>query len=415
MAENKTRIYLDNAATTPVDPEVFETMKPYFAEKFGNPSSVHQFGQEAAAAVVGARQQAADFLNCQASEIIFTSGATEGNNTVIKGIGRSKKLAQKLGGKPHIIVSSIEHECVSAAAQSLLDEGLAEITFLPVNEEGIVELDELEKAVKGNTVLVSIMYANNEVGTVQPIGQIGELLKNLNAGRRNKIFFHTDAVQGINYLECDVQKLGVDFLSLSAHKFYGPKGAGALFVRRGAFFEKYMHGGEQEFKLRSGTHNTPGIVGLGAAISKVKAQTQKNQEILRLRNKLIDGVLGSISGSALNGSRQHRLPNNANFRFDGVEGESVLVSLDFEGMAVSTGSACASKSLEPSHVLTSMGLTHIQAHSSIRFSLGRQNTEQEIDRVLAVLPSIIKKIRSISGTIKEEEFVRKSLPKDFGC
>lgn len=410
------RVYLDYAATTPTDGAVFDVMKPYFSEKYGNASSVHQFGQESAAAVVRSRHQVAEFLNCQPNEIIFTSGATEGNNAIIKGIGASRSLAKKVGGKVHIIISAIEHECVRASAEFLAHQEIAEVTFLPVNKNGVVEVAELEKIIKSNTVLVSVMYANNEIGTIQPIAQISELLKRLNQNRENKIAFHTDAVQAINYLDCDVQKLGVDFLTLSGHKFYGPKGVGVLYVRVGAKFDKFMHGGEQEFHLRSGTHNTPGIVGLGEAISLVKKNSTHNKDLQALRGKLINGIQQKISHAFLNGPADNRLPNNVNFRFEGVEGEAILVSLDLEGIAVSTGSACAAKSLEPSYVLLALGLNHLDAHSTIRFSLGRYTTEAEIDRVLEVLPPIIERLRGISGNIKGDRLVEKGeLPKDFGC
>jgi cysteine desulfurase len=409
----KSKIYFDYAATTPVDPEVFEAMKPYFSEKFGNPSSVHQFGQEAAKAVVWARQSLADFLGCQPAEVIFISGATEGNNSIIKGFGLSKKLAVKVGGKVHIITTKIEHECVLGAAEYLEKEGFAEVSFLPVNQDGLVEIKEIEKAIKPNTVLVSVMYANNEIGAIQPIIEIGKLLKELNQKRQNKIYFHTDAVQAINCLDCNVDKLGVDFLTLSGHKFYGPKGIGVMYVRQDSFFQKYMHGGEQEFKMRSGTHNTSGIVGLGKAIELVGKRKSDNEKIKKLRDKLIDGILKNIPGSALNGSRQDRLPNNANFRFKGVEGEAILIALDLEGIAISTGSACASKSLEPSHVLMSLGLEPLDAHSSVRFTLGRFSKEDDVDKVLKILPGIIEKLRGISGGVGER--AKDKILKDLGC
>ncbi len=416
------KIYLDNAATTMLDSEVFEAMRPYFSEKYGNASSLHLFGQEAQQGAVLARQSVANFLGCEAKEIIFNSGATEGNNSVIKAFGFSKKLAQEYKGKIHIITTSIEHECVLEAVKFLARENFIEATFLPVGREGIVNAQVLEKAIKPNTALVSVMYANNEIGAIQPLFEIGQLLKKINQGRTHKIYFHTDAVQAINYLSCDVKDLGVDYLTLSAHKFYGPKGVGALFIKDGAFFEKFFHGGEQEFKRRAGTHNTPGIVGLGAAIEKVKSsayakasadkQKSKNEIIKDLKEKLIDGVLKNIKGSALNGAREKSLPNIANFRFAGVEGEAILIALDLEGIAVSTGSACAAKSLEPSHVLRALGLEPLEAHSAIRFSLGRQTTEAEIDKVLEVLPGIVERLRGISGeTVNRKE----KLLKDLGC
>ncbi|MDD2753566.1 MAG: cysteine desulfurase family protein [Candidatus Portnoybacteria bacterium] len=415
------KIYLDYAATTPVDPNVFEAMEPYFSVKFGNASSLHQFGQDAQQGVILARNQVANFLGCEEKEVIFTGGATEGNNAIIKGFGLNKKLAQAVGGplrqgkdeasKIHIISTKIEHESVSDSIEFLVKEGLAEASFLTVSREGIVDPAELAEAIKPNTVLVSVMYANNEIGSVQPIAAIGELLKKLNKDRANKIYFHTDAVQAVNYLDCNVQKLGVDFLTLSAHKFYGPKGIGAMFVKQGSVFTKYLHGGEQEFKMRSGTHNTPGIVGLGAAIELIGERQKDNEKIKQLRDKLIGGVL-KIEGAVLNGSRENRLPNNANFRFAKAEGEAILIALDLEGIAVSTGSACASRALEPSHVLLALGLEHLEAHSSIRFSLGRFTEEKDIDRVLEVLPGVIGRLRGITGGVNDR---KSKLLKSIGC
>lgn len=406
------KIYLDYAATTPLEPTIFEAMEPYFNERYGNASSLHQFGQEAQQGVVLARQRVADFLGGEAREIIFNSGATEGNNSVIKTFGFSKKIAQEYGGKSHIVTTSIEHECVLEAVKFLAKEEYIEATFLPVNKEGFVSVAELEKAIKPNTALVSVMFANNEIGVIQPIAEIGQLLKKINKNRKNRIYFHTDAVQAINYLDCNVQNLAVDYLTLSAHKFYGPKGVGALYVRSGSPLPKFFHGGEQEFKMRAGTHNTPGIVGLGVAIEKTTKNAQFNDKIRNLRDKLIDGVLKNVKDSALNGSQQNGLPNIANFRFAGVEGEALLISLDLEGIAVSTGSACASKSLEPSHVLQAMGLEALEAHSAVRFSLGWRTTEAEIDKVLEALPGIVERLRGISGgTVDRKD----KLLKDLGC
>lgn len=412
MEENRRRIYLDYAATTPVDPEVFETMRPYFSEKYGNPSSIHRFGQEGQAAVVEARRRVAEFLNCDPQEVIFTSGATEANNTAIKGLGGNKKLVRGLGGRPHIIVSAFEHDCVLAAAQRLLKDERADVVFLPPSRDGFVEMAELKEAITSNTALVSIMYANNEVGTVQPIAEISGLLREINKNRQQKIYFHTDAAQAVNYLDCDVEKLGVDLMTLSAHKIYGPKGVGALYVKKGTPLEPLLDGGEQEFKLRAGTHNTPGIVGLAAAIKKVKEQQADIGKTEVLRDKLIDGVLAGISHTFLNGARQNRLSNNANFRFDGAEGESIVMALDMEGVAVSTGSACAAKSLKPSHILKAIGLNDMQAHSSVRFSLGRLTQNQEIDYVLEILPGIVERLRNISGNLGQGAV---KLPADFGC
>jgi len=400
---SKKKIYLDYAATTPVDEEVFEAMKPYFCEKFGNPSSSHQFGKETREAVEAARKQVADFLRCKPEEIIFTSGATESNNLAIKGV-TAKSIGQKKSGAgfvPHVITSSVEHSCVLNACKALEDDKLAEVTYLSVNKEGLVEIEEIERAVKSRTVLVSIMYANNEIGTVQPIEEIGNLIKRLNGSRggerSSRIYFHTDAVQAINYLDCDVNTLGVDLLSISAHKFYGPKGVGALFIKEGTSIARIQDGGGQEFGMRPGTHNVPGIVGLGEAITKIKNNESVNENIERLSDKLIDGILKSVPNSKLNGSCKKRLPNNVNISFPGAEGEAILLALSFEGVAVSTGSACASSDLRPSHVLVALGLGPEDYHSSVRFTLGKYTTEEEIGRVLTVLPGIIERLRKISG------------------
>lgn len=423
MVENKNKIYLDYAATTPVDPEVFKAMEPYFCADFGNPSSAHQFGQKARAAVEKARAQVAEFLGCQSGEIIFTSGATESNNLAIKGIVykiRNQKFypEQSRGAEiqklPHVITSQIEHHCVLDTCKNLEEGGMAEVTYLPVSKEGLMEVSEIERAIKDNTVLVSIMYANNEIGTIQPIEEIGRLLKKINIGRSdNKIYFHTDAVQAINYLNCNVDDLGVDLLSLSAHKFYGPKGVGALYIKEGTPIKKIQDGGAHEFNLRAGTYNTPDIVGLGEAVSKIKNEKLKIKNIEKLRDELIDGVLKNIPNSKLNGSPDMRLPNNANFSFPGAEGESVMMALDLEGFAVSTGSACASENLQPSHVMMALGLPHEDAHTSIRVTLGKYTTEEEINKFLVALPKVVERLRKISGT--EQVKSKKKLPDDFGC
>lgn len=411
------RIYLDYAATTPLDGFVLEKMSPYFSEKFGNPASIHAFGQEAQSAVESARTQIAQFLNCSADEVIFTGGATEANNLAIKGAVRSFYLRHKgRNVKPHIIVSRIEHHCVLDTTKVLQDDGLIELTYLPVNSAGLVELEELKRIIKPNTILVSAMYANNEVGTIQPIAEIGQWLKeNKPSGQlESEIIFHVDAVQALNYLDCDVDNLGVDLLSFSGHKIYGPKGVGALYIRKNTPIVRIQDGGGQEFNLRAGTLNVPGIIGLGAAVAIIKDNASPTDKVRQLRDKLIDGILAKIPNSALNGSREKRLPNNANLRFEGTEGEALLMSLDLEGIAVSTASACASRSLKPSHVLVMMGLTALDAHSSIRFSLGRQTTAEEIDAVLDVLPGLVERLRKISGGILAK-FKQDRLPDDFGC
>ena len=390
------KIYLDYAASTPVDEKVLEEMLPYFSEKFGNPSSIHQFGQEAMKGVDKARSQVADFLHCNTNEVIFTSGATESNNLAIKGIIKATQVEN-----PHIITSAIEHHCVLNSCEIAQKEKIAEISFVKVNKEGIINPEDIRNVVKENTVLVSVMYGNNEVGTIQPIVEIGKVLKEINLERENqklpKIYFHTDAVQAINYLDCDVEKLGVDFLSLSGHKIHGPKGIGILYVKRGTKIKSVQQGGEQEFNLRAGTHNVIGIVGIGKAISLVLENREKMDEIKKLRDYMIDEVLKNIPNSRLNGSREFRLPHNANFSFQGIEGESLLIMLDQEGIAVSTGSACSSVSLAPSHVLSAMGIPPEIAHASIRFTLGKETTKEEVDFILKVLVEKIKKLREISG------------------
>ena len=389
------KIYLDYAATTPTDKKVLDEMMPYFSQKFGNPSSIHQFGQEALEAIDKARQQVADFLSCNPSEIIFTSGATESNNMTVKGVIKASQASN-----PHIITSSIEHHCVLNSCKTIEKEGI-DVTYLKVDKDGLVNPEDLKKSIKENTVLISVMYANNEVGTIEPIAEIGELLKEINLEREKnklpKVHFHTDAVQAVNYLDCDVENLGVDLLSLSGHKIYGPKGVGALYIRQGTKIKSIQQGGEQEHNLRAGTHNVSGIVGLGKAIALVSEHRKKTEEIRNLRDYLIDEILKNIPDSQLNGSGEFRLPHNANLSFKGVEGESLLMMLDADGIAVSTGSACSSASLEPSHVLTAMKISPEIAHASIRFTIGKDTTKEDIDFVLKVLKEKIKRLREISG------------------
>jgi cysteine desulfurase len=391
----KQSIYLDNAATTPVDPFVFKKMQPYFSQKYGNPSSVHRLGEEARQAVEKARQQIADFLGCSAEEIYFTGSATESDNWVILGI--VEKFRSQHLVKSHIITSAIEHKAILEPCRVLTKKGLAEVTLLPVNQDGLVNPKDLEKAVKKNTCLVSIMYANSEVGTVQPIRQIGQLIKRINRKRSRPIVFHTDAVQAVNYLDCRVKYLGVDCLSLSGHKIYGPKGTSGLYIKKGTPISPLIRGGGHERGMRSGTENVPGIVGLAEAIKRVKNQKSKIKNIKKLRDRLIKGILKSIPDARLNGSLKHRLPNNAHFSFKGAEGESIVMELSQRGIFTSTGSACASHSLKPSHVLLALGLSAEQAHCSVRFTLGRQTTARDIDYVLKVLPEIVDRLRKISG------------------
>lgn len=404
------KIYLDNAATTPIDSEVLKEMLPYFSEKFGNPMSIHSFGQEAAEAVDTARKQVADFLNCQPEEIIFTSGATESNNLAIKGVVKKYSYFNKdsnppAGGKPHIITTRFEHPCVFNSIQFLEKSGQAEVTYLPVYNDGIVRAEDVKNAIRENTRLISIMYVNNEIGTVQPISKIGEIIKNHNSQistPNSQILFHTDATQAINYFDCDVQKLGVDMLSLSGHKIYGPKGIGALYIKKGTLIKRTQDGGDQEFGMRAGTHNVPGIVGLGKAIELVRDQQLTVNRILELRNYFIDKVLKEIPNSYLNGSKEKRSPNNINFRFDNVEGESLVMLLDMESIASSTGSACSSGTLKPSHVLLALGLKPEQCHGSLRLTLSKDTTKEEVDYTIDKIKESVEKLRNISGKVLEE-------------
>ncbi len=378
------RIYLDYAATTPADEDVIKKALPFLGEKFGNPSSLHVFGQEALFAIDKARKITADFLNAKEKEVVFLSSATEANNLAIIGSLRNIK-------NPHIIVSVFEHKAV---LETVKKSG-AEVSYLPVSKEGIVDKEELKRMIKDNTALVSIGYANSEIGTIQPIKEIGEMIKEENKNRERKILFHTDAVQAVNYLSCDVEYLNVDLLTMSGHKIYAPKGGAVLYIRDGVKVSPVLYGSGQEKGLNPGTENVFAIVGFGAAIEELKKSDKK--EIKRLRDKAIDEILNNISDTKLNGSRDYRLENNLNISFKGLEGEGLMIALDREGVAVSTGSACASGSLEPSHVLLSLGMSHEEAHGSLRVSLGRYTTEKEIDYFLEKLPPIVNKLRKISG------------------
>ncbi len=399
------KIYLDYAATTPLAGEVLEEMLPYFNEKFGNAMSVHSFGQEAWAAVDKVRIRVAWFLGCSPREVIFTSGATESNNLAIKGVVRSYYAQNnKQSQKPHIITTQFEHHCVLHACQKLEKDSLAEVMYLPVSREGIVALSEVKKAIRTNTILISVMYVNNEIGTVQPIGEIGGMVKKENENRlkegNQKIIFHTDATQAVNYFNCNTERLGVDLLSFSGHKIYGPKGVGVLYVRKNTSIKAVQDGGDQEYKLRAGTHNVPGIVGLGKSIELVqKNQKKETQKITVLREYLIDRIFKEIPRAMLNGSRQRRSPNNANFSFQDVEGEGLLLALDMEGVACSTGSACSSGSLSPSHVLLSLGLKPEEAHGSLRMTLGRYTTKKDIDTAVGKLKRTVERLRKISGNV----------------
>lgn len=391
----KREIYLDHAATTPVDSAVLRKMQPYFDVKYGNPSSVHRLGDQARQAVEKARQQVADFLGCSANEIYFIGSTSESDNWVI--LGAIEKARGRGLKKPHIITSSFEHKAILEPIRVLEKKGLIEVTLLPINQDGLVEIKDLEKKIQKNTVLISVMYANSEIGTVQPIKEIGQIVKKANSRRENPIIFHTDAVQAVNYLNCQVDYLEVNCLSFSAHKIYGPKGIGVLYIRKDTNLSPLIRGGGHERGMRAGTENVPGIVGLGQAVVLVTKKYKDNQKIKKLRNKLITGILRDIPNVQLNGSLKNRLPNNAHLSFDGVEGEGLLIELSEKGIYVSTGSACASHSLKPSHVLTAIGLSDEQAHASVRFTLGRQTKSSDIDYVLEVLIKAVARLRKISG------------------
>ncbi|MDO8601201.1 MAG: cysteine desulfurase NifS [bacterium] len=378
-------IYLDYAATTPVDPRVVKAMLPWFTEKFGNTMSLHGFGQEAKVALEESREQVASLIGAKPNEIIFTGSATESNNTALKGIA----LANKNKGS-HIIISSIEHPCIVESACWLELQGF-KITRLPVDKYGIVNLKDVEAAIKPETILVSVIHASNEIGVIQPIAEIGKIC------RAKGVLFHTDAVQSFGKMPIDVNKMNIDLLTASSHKIYGPKGAALLFVREGVKITPLLHGGGQEKGLRSSTINLPAIVGFAKACEIYKKESIKeNQRITKLRDKLIQGVLRKITGSHLNGHPKKRLANNVNFWFEFVEGESIVIQLDLLGVAASTGSACSSAKLEPSHVLLAIGLKAEQAHGSLRLTLGRWTKESDISFILKVLPKIIKNLRKIS-------------------
>ena len=383
------RIYLDHAATTPTHPEVVKAMLAFFSDAFGNPSSIYSYGQEGKGAVEEARTKVAELIGARSEEIVFTSGGTEADNFALKGVA----YANEHKGN-HIIASSIEHHAVLETCKFLERSGF-KITCLPVDKYGLVDPGDVKKAITNKTTIISVMHANNEVGTIEPVEEIGRI-----AGEAG-ICFHTDAVQTVGHLPVNVDKLGVDLLSVSGHKLYGPKGVGALFVRKGTRLVPLMHGGEHEKRRRAGTENVPAIVGLGKAAELARQGIGKEAERLtHLRDKLTKGLAGKIDYIRLNGHPTRRLPNNVNVSIDFVEGESMILNLDLEGICASTGSACSSASLEPSHVLLALGIPPEQAHGSIRFTLGRENTEADVDRVLEVLPGIVAKLRAMSPLLK---------------
>jgi cysteine desulfurase len=383
------RIYLDHNATTPPAAEVVDRMAAALREQFGNPSSLHHFGQVAKSALDEARSSTAALVGGDPSEVVFTSGGTESDNFAIRGVAEALEVT----GRKHLIAASIEHEAVLNTLKALARRGW-KTTLLPVDQSGIVTPDALEAALTDDTALVSVMHANNEIGTIQPIAQLARITKSRGA------VFHTDAVQTVGKIPVDVKALGVDLLSLSAHKFYGPKGVGALWIRRGVRLIAPMTGGKQERSRRAGTENVVGIIGLGVAAQLARGKMAvEGERLAALRDRLEEGILAAVSGTAINGARAPRVPNTTNISFDRIEAESLLIALDLAGIAVSTGSACSSGTLEPSHVLKAMGLPVHRTQNSIRFSLGTANTDVDIDRVIAVLPGIVDKLRNLTRAV----------------
>jgi cysteine desulfurase len=383
------RIYLDYAATTPVNPDVVKVMLPYFTDVFGNPSSIYSYGQETKKAIGEARTKVANLIGARDEEVVFTSSGTEADNMAIKGIA----YANESRGN-HIITSSIEHHAIIETCKFLERRGFS-VTYLPVDGYGLVDPEDVRRSITGKTILVSVMNANNEIGTIEPIAEIGRI------ARETGIYFHTDAVQTAGHIPVDVNELTVDLLSISAHKLYGPKGVGALYIRKGTRVVPLIHGGEQERGRRASTENVPGIVGFGRAAELARQEmSQEIQRLTILRDKLIDGLLNRIDHIRLNGHPLNRLPNNVNMSFDYIEGESMVLNLDLERICTSTGSACSSSSLEPSHVLLAIGLKHEQAHGSLRFTLGKWTTDADIERVLNVFPGIVTRLRAMSPLLK---------------
>ena len=379
------RIYLDYNATTPVDPAVLEAMLPYFAENFGNASSIHSPGQRARGAVDGARASVAGFLGAKPSEVVFTSGGTEADNLALFGVLTASQESRK-----HVITTAIEHHAVLNAAQALEKLGV-EVTYIPVGREGIVDPEDIRRAIKPETILISVMHANNELGTIQPIEEIGRI------AAAAKVYFHCDAVQTAGRIPLDVNRLGVDLLSISAHKIYGPKGTGALYVRQGTPLEPQFYGGHHERDRRPGTENVPGIVGLGKAAELARKNLMTDcARVTSLRNRLGDALLATCSEARVNGNRAHRVSNTSNISFPAAGGEALVIALDLQGIACSTGAACSSGAVGPSHVLMAIGLSPDEARSSLRFSLGRTTTAEEIDQVIALIPQAVERLRALS-------------------
>lgn len=380
------KVYLDNAATTYTDPKVLKIMEPWFTDNFGNPSSIYSFSDKSREGIAIARAQVAKVLGASAEEVFFTGSGTEADNWALKGMAFSKKNKGR-----HIITTAIEHHAVLYTAEYLEKDGY-EVTYLPVDPEGRISINALKAAIKDETILVSVMFANNEIGTIQPIAEIGRIC------REKGIAFHTDAVQAAAHVPIDVKAMNIDILSLSAHKFYGPKGVGAIYIKKGLKFENFIHGGGQEKGRRSGTENTPGIVGLGAAIEMTASgMNDEIPRVTKLRDKLINGVMKIVPHTKLNGAPgNERLPNSVNFSFIGIEGETLLLDLDAAGISGSTGSACSSGSLDPSHVLMAIGLSHELAHGSLRLTLGHSTNDEDINYVLEELPKIVARRRGMS-------------------
>ena len=378
------KCYMDHAATTPVDKEVVNVMLPYFSEKFGNSSSLHQWGQEATEALESARDECAKLIGADAKEIVFTSGGSESDNLALKGV---------LGANPkknHIVTSAIEHHAIHTTSKELEKEGF-KVTFVPVDKYGMVSVSDVSNAITEKTAIVSIMHANNEIGTIQPIEEIGKVCK------QKGVKFHTDAVQSVGKIPVDVEKLNVDLLSASGHKIYGPKGVGFLYIKRGTKVKALIQGGGHEFGLRAGTENISGIVGLGKACEIArKGMVKEGERLTKLSKYLVDKMMGEIGDSYLNGHPTKRIPGTNNFRFDYIEGEALILHMDMKGIAASTGSACSTKSLEPSYVLTSLGLEHVQAHGSLRLSLGKINNKEQVDYVVESVKEIVENLRTIS-------------------